>query len=325
MYVKRSIAEGWGTPIVAFGVLLGVWAERGGAEPEAWTALPGVLVSTLILRRLAVVDALIRVRSWMPMSLFMLLMAMPAWFQSVGTWQVVMVAYVVSLYFLLGSYEEPHAEYRLLASGLALGVACVVYPSLFVLAIAYIVSMGVHLRVLRLRSLMGFLIGLFTPLWLWVVGCMACGQWDFLRAFRQEIVALEYVGRAWIPVGVGLVMLYWIVLYVTGAFHYVLTCFDDKIRTRMCIYVLVIQSAVLFMLLFLQADRYMEIGAMLSLTLAPIVGHFVVLSEGRGASVWCVVLLVMYAALTAVPMETLSPLMDGLFEIVLRGEVMLKS
>lgn len=314
--LRERITDSWQAPVVALLVLLLVWWLRGGSDVSEWAALPAVLVCTLGMRRLAAENALVRVRTWLPTTLFVLLMALPEWLQEWGSWQLAVLAYGLSLYWLMQSYESPCAERGLLLAGGGLGVACVVYPSLLLLVVVYLISMSVHLQVFRLRALSGFVIGLVVPLLLCGSVCMAFDRWDVLAGWVGELGEVGFVGNELLPQEVALLSLYWLLLYATAAVHYVLNCFDDKIRTRMCLYVLILQCGVLLVLLFLQAGHYRELSAMLAVGLAPLLGHYVALSRGRWNGVWVLVLLALYVALLVLPQTEWAALLDGMLGVV---------
>ena len=84
-------------------------------------------------------------------------------------------------------------------------------------------------------------------------------------------------------------------LSFVSSLHYLRTAFNDKIRTRMFFYAILMVHAVLLLLLILRPADYAILLPMLAMNSAPLVGHHLTLARRRGSELWfytCLLFLV---------------------------------
>ena len=276
-----------------------VWLGGGLGDGARW----GAWLVTL-LTMLAVMDwnsraTLIKQRTRMASTTFFALLTAFAFLEP---WHASMVAalYYVAAHIVLSlCYQQPKSQGTAFHAFLLLGAGSFFFRPLLLLAPFFLISLGVHLRALTWRSLAASLLGLATPYWLVAAWQLAFGggvEWDVL--WRADELHFGLLRLASLD-GARTASLFFLLLYVAIALvDYMRTYYQDKIRTRMFIYAIMVQLAGLgAMLLFLPADFDATLR-LLCCAAAPLVGHHLTLARGRFVHWYFIATLALLLVLT---------------------------
>ena len=259
-----------------------------------WLGLLLVAVITYGLVECNNRNALLRVRSRMVGGTFLLFVMVCPLLHS-ASWQYLPAAALLLSYFaLFSTYGNPHAEGRVFHIFLAIGIASLFYGPLVLLVPVLLFSLVVHMRIMRLRTFGAALLGFLVPCWLYFgyalwtedLGTFLLhvqGMWRW-RPSGLEGVPAEALGTCSV---IGF-------LSFVAACDYLRTAFNDKIRTRMFFYAILMVHAVLLLLLILRPIDYAILLPILAVNSAPLVGHDLTLARRRGSELWfyiCLLLL----------------------------------
>lgn len=239
--------------------------------------------------------ALVRVsQRTVPALLFMLLAAAPAYHTLSQTHLSVLCSLLV--YFpLLAAYQQPQLTVLPYLAFLALGVNALVASPLLLLSIPLWVAMAM-MRSLSLRGWVATLLGILTPyLWWfalqpylppnWGVAPLTWSGWvSAWNGWAWQMGSTACYGR-----GTLLILLVWLV----GLVDILRTSANDRTRTRIHHYAILLVSAVALALLLL---RPVQAPFFLPWVLSGAAfggGHFLTLSTGKAAHVIAIILCVL--------------------------------
>ena len=91
-----------------------------------------------------------------------------------------------------------------------------------------------------------------------------------------------------------------IVLFVTGAIHFWLTSYMDKIRVRQIYTSLIILTLYTLLLLAVQPQQYNILIYMLTIAVSPIFAHFISLTRTRLSNIFFFVIMAVIVLLTGI-------------------------
>lgn len=306
--LKDRITTNTATLFVA-GVLTALlWLQTGfpsfsyGLAGKSLVNLEGFLATLCVmasLRHMSNGNALMRVRTWMVPSIFLIMSGAIFSLHALRPVQAGVFLYAFSQYYLLKSYQEYHAERFIVISFMFLGAASIFYPRLIYLSILYDVSMLVQLRAFMPRTILAGLFGLIVPIELYVGFLFLTGDPMQIYNYVNAVISFENLA---IPkwsltemVNLGFVVL----LFLIGCIHYSHTNFNDKIRTRMYFYIVILQTAGLLALLAAHPLDYDELLPFIVMESSPVVGHYLVFSRGKAGTVFFVLIILLIIVVAA--------------------------
>lgn len=292
----------WTLPIIAALAAL-TWliipllpaGEGQACNRNWWLGLPLVAAITYGLVECNNRNALLRVRSRMMGGTYLLfVMACPALHSA--SWQCLPAAALLLAYFaLFSTYGNPHAEGRVFHIFLPVGIASLLYAPLVLLVPVLLFSLAVHIRIMSHRTFGAALLGFLAPFWLVFGYTLWTGNTESFFLYIKGIWQWQPTGLGGVPAwAVGSCCIIGLLSFVSSL-HYLRTAFNDKIRTRMFFYAILMVHAVLLLLLILRPADYTILLPMLAMNSAPLVGHHLTLARRRGSELWfytCLLFLV---------------------------------
>lgn len=315
--MKDRITTSTATLFVAGLLAALLWLQTGlpvltqslDLEREKWLNAGGFFTTLLImasLRHMSNGNALMRVRTWMVPSIFLIMSGVIFSLHVLRPVQAGVFLYAFSQYYLLKSYQEYHAERFIVVSFIFLGAASIFYPPLIYLTVLYLVSMLVQLRAFMPRTILAGIFGLIVPIEFYVVFLFLMGKPNQIYNFFDSILKFEnLIIPEWTlteMVNLGFV----IVLFLIGCIHYAHTNFNDKIRTRMYFYIIILQTAGLLALLALHPLNYNDILPFVVMECSPVVGHYLVFSRGKVGGAFFILIILLTIAVAGFNIWTTS-------------------
>lgn len=227
-------------------------------------------------------------------------------------------------YFMFGAYQQPRAAGHVFHAFCCLAVGSLFFTPLICFAPFLLFYLGRHERALSWRTFWAAMVGLAVPYWFkaawkaynggfsWVAeACKQAGtlpptqRGDFHAAVEcfpvphptaglhaidfNVIAAADWTAIA--AVGV-------LVLFCTpAAVHCCRTSFNDKIRTRIYLYMLVWQEYLMIAFILLQPMSIMPLSAVLVMNSAPLLSHYFALGRGRVVDIMFILFVLSYLAL----------------------------
>ena len=311
-------------PVAAVLTTLLWWLPQGGYSLPYLLGWAVCAVAMFFIIETAAQNALIRVRSRMVSSLFLVLMAACGFLHELCPSLLVQLAVLVSFYSLLRTCEKARPELDIFHAFLCLSLGSLLWPPLLWLSIIMMLGQAIFLRSLSLRSFGAAVIGLIVPYVFWAAGLFLFGDINVIVAHAREIIApvftfveqvlhetdlaqtydwpswctLErqhltgYTSHLFLNRRSELAALILVLLIgATGSLFYTSHSYDDKIRVRMCHYTFIFVQAFVALWLILQPWQFRFLFPLLLLTSVPACAHWATFSHSWFARAWFIVLL----------------------------------
>lgn len=252
--------------------------------------------------------ALIRVRSQSISTLYAFLAATLLFPRIAWSDAAAALCLCAAYYFLFGAYQQPRAVGHVFHAFLCLSLGSLFFTPLILFAPCLIFYVAHHARALSWRTWWAAVVGLVTPYWFkaawiaynggfaWVAdACRQIGdlppslRFDFhaivaciphpLPAFGLQPIDYNVLLHAdWTALtALGLMVLFTVI----AAIHYRRTSFNDKIRTRIFLYMLIWQNYFILAFILLQPTALIPLFAVMVMNSAPLLAHHYALGRGR--------------------------------------------
>lgn len=286
----------WTLPVIACLALV-LWMLPDVTSVQLWGGLALTGVVTYVVMELNNRFQLLRIRSRMMSSTFhfltLLCPALHVWHPHMLS----LLCYALSYALLFASYQQVRPEGYVYHAFLLLGLGSLLFPPLLVAGVGYWVSMLFQLRVMSWRSVAASLLGVLTPFWLWVVWLLWHGGIEPLPALFMQ------AWPAW-PPSYSALTLPQLITAGTVAFYLLLAfiylrrnAYNDKIRTRMLIYVIVTQEVLLLAGMLLLPQAFLTQFHLFLFNSSLLIAHHMSLARGRLFDLWFYLSLLLLVAL----------------------------
>lgn len=240
--------------------------------------------------------SLMRVRSRMTSSTFLLLMAACPLLQTWTTQMLVPLSLLLCYFCLFRSYQKVRAEADFFHAFSFLGLGCLFFPQLLYFVPLLLVSCLVQLRSLSLRSFMACLLGLSLPYWCYAGYSIWHNQLDLTVLHFEQLLTLQMPDYHALTVSQVLSGGFVMAATMLATFHYQRTAYHDKIRTRMFLNLLVTQEYLIILLMVGQPQHFETMLRLLIVNSSPLIAHYLTLAKGRFFHIWFIFCLLLYAA-----------------------------
>lgn len=278
---KNRIVGSTATLVAAIAISALCWCLTGIGVPSNWVGFGAAVVAMASLRCMVNGNALMRVRTWIVPSVFIVLYATSWETHRLNASIIGAGCYALSQYFLFKSYQDYHAERRVVLAFTLLSAGSLFFPPLLYLSVAYYAALLIQLRAFTLRTLLAGLFGLLIPLELYAAGVFLSGHGELLYTYTDTLTDFKAPSLPqWsLPQWIDATMM--TALFVTAGIHFFFTSFNDKIRVRMCFYVIIVQCTLLYATLALQPQLFYSLFPFIALESSPVIGHYLAFSKGR--------------------------------------------
>lgn len=303
--------------LARFVLPVSVTAEEVGSRMPwgtCWQMLPefvalwgGLLVYVLTAYLLILLNntyGLIRQRASFQSAVYLLLVSLCPDLYGLQAGHVAGVSIVGSLFFLFRAYRSSSAPTDLFLATACMGAGALFVPCLtFLLPIYWIGAYS--LQALSWRGFFASLLGWMFPFWFLLGHAYFYGDMQLFVAPFAEMLHFTTpfqgfnAGRLW-------TFVYLFILFLVSACHVLLHGLEDKIRTRCCLRFFVLLGVCLFLCVGLQPTLYAALLPVLAACVGVLAGHFFVLTRGRLANIFFVVVLLAGLALYLINLWMLS-------------------
>ncbi len=206
-----------------------------------------------------------------------------------------------SYYLIFKSYQQTNVSVCFLHTFLCIGLGSLLFPQLLYFAPFYFWYASVYLRSLTWHSFWAGLTGLILPYWFMAGYALYTGEISILKAHFCELTnfrafSLEtYLQHPPLQAAIiGLIVIFSLV----ASIHYIRTSFNDKIRTRMFMYLILFQEFLITLFLILQPMHFGILSGLLIMNSAPILSHFFALTGSKLTNAAFILFLVLFTVLS---------------------------
>lgn len=273
-----------------------------------------LLVTTCILMELNNRNVLLRIRSRMVSSVWLIAIASVFIPHGFTVSLIVTLCATAAYYLLFCTYQQRDSVISAFHYALFLGVGSILEPHLLVFLPMFLWHQIAFLRSISLRSFCAVLVGCLFPLCLWGGYWVLRDDYTAILVWWDRLVTYyeldpdTYLGLSLQQVASwGLISL----LSIVSLIHYLSTSYNDKIQVRMLLYILVVQFVVVDAYMALQPQHLDAAMPLLVLTGAPLIAHFFALTGSWFTNALFVLSVLLFGALIYLNyfMETI-PLSD---------------
>lgn len=285
------------TGVYAFAVC----ALGGLFTEQLWVQFVLLAVSSFLMMELNNVNALIRIYSRMVSCSFLVLAVMSQYLVVDVRCGIVQACFIAFYLFLFSAYQDNRAMGRVFYAFLMLGIASTMFVQILFFVPLVWVLLCTNLMVRSFRAFVSSLFGLLVPYWFMVAYYLYIDDVDSLLDHFLQIAQFGPVlGWMDMPVSHILTAAYVVILAVVGMIHFRLNNYKDKIRTRMLfeIFSVLALAAIVFMILQPQHIDYLL--ALLIVSMSPMIGHYIALTNTFITNISFYVMLVVALIITCV-------------------------
>ena len=302
-WLQNKVAESRLTLPVSVALFIVVRLFQGvGVSLTAAAAALLCLCTAAVMLETNVALQILRVRSRLGESLWLLLAAAMPFLYGLGAPAGCAFCLAAGMGLLLCCYQNRNAVLLVFHSFLFLGAGSLLSPVMIPLALLFYFCLAFLMRAFSWKGLWAGIVGLLTPYWCWVAWEACVG--DVMRVADHVLAlwlwVLDWDGLSLLP-AVRLLPVWCLLVFfgLTGIIHYMRKRYDDKIRTRMMLYVYVCVTVFLHVAFLLLPGQRMELLAMMAVSTSPLMAHYWAMTRGRVGWIVLMVSLVGWLAVLA--------------------------
>ena len=253
--------------------------------PYGVAAIVAYVMAIYIIMETNNQNALIRVRTRIVSAIWALLIGILPSAHHLSGGLCAALGLAASHHLLFRSYQKFQPVTDVFHAFAFYGIACIAMPQLVVLIPLYYWYLIVFMRCITWRVFWAGVVGMLTPMWLMFGYCILTGSWEYVfdrvevlaDSFRPDIADWACL-LSWSSPGV-LVFAFLTLTGFLGIVHFMQSRYDDKIRTRMLLYIYVWQSVGVWLVTVFNPSVYEEFIPSLVVCLSPILAHHFALTN----------------------------------------------
>lgn len=282
------------------------WLPRRPYTHWELGALAACLLTSYLITEMNNRNALIRVYSRSVCSVFLLLVGSMGVLHGWSWPWVAVPALVASLFLLTRIDGVGNTVVHTYHIFVVLGVASLFSPYYIWFGLILYWHIAATFRKLTFKGFFAGIIGLATPIWVALCTCLLTDRWTMVEQWWNELTNLRSItAEAFARVDTGVLACWGLltVMLATGSVHYLLNSYEDKVRTRHLIYMLMTQSAFTLVLAALQPHWAPGLLPVMVVSASVLPAHYLTLQRTWWASnvLWlfiiCLISLAVYTCL----------------------------
>ena len=296
---QNLVAESRLTLPVVIVWAVAVWIACGLLSKQLWMQFACFGVSSFLMMVLNNVNVLIRIYSRMVSCSFLVLSCAACFlFDSMGD-GIVQLCIIASYLTLFRTYQDNRSVGWTFYAFLSLGIGSVVFPQMLLFVPLLWILMAVCVISFSPRTFMSSLLGLLTPYWLVLVWLLYEGNVSWLGAHFLSVVRFTTpFDLSGIGIHQWLTFAFVLVAALTGAIHFILYSYQDRIRIRLIYEMFMTIDGFCFLLALVQPQFFDCLMGMAIVLTAPLIGHFLALTHSRLSGIAFIVFAVAALGLT---------------------------
>lgn len=257
------------------------------------------LVAGYLLVELNNSNALIRIRTRLTTTSYIMLLSAMTFLHPFQKGQFIVICMLLSYHILLRSYQQFRPEGYIFFSFLFLSAGSIFFCQLLYLVPFYFLCMGLYFRSLTLKSLFAGLLGSLLPY---------IGLFTYAYYFKGDVYVLPKIWTyltTFQPVDYSCLNEHQlasfaliVLLSLIGIVHYLRTHFQDKIRIRMTFYFFIVMDVLYILMIALMPQYFNTLVFILLMNSSPLIAHYFALTHTRVTNIVFIVCVVLLMFLT---------------------------
>ncbi len=256
--------------------------DRLNFDQSHFAALALVALTAYVLIEMNNVNILIRVRTRMVSSIWLVSAAVIESFHNYSSGLVAAFFLALAFHLMFSTYQHRDCQASTFHYAVAIGVASIFVPFCVALLPLFLWHQTFFLRSMSIRSLCAAIVGFIFPWILWVSYCVYKEYYTYLTEWVSQLTTYypiqwdSYTQLTYHQIASwGMVSLWTFI----GAIHYLSTTYYDKIQVRMMLYSFVIIFFFVEAFIALQPQNLDVMLPMLTMAGAPLMAHFYALTK----------------------------------------------
>lgn len=298
---QKKISNSRWTALCTSTIAMGIWALAwlSNRQMSVAESSVGIAVAAILMGQLNNAHALIRIYSRMIMCSFLVMATVATFLFSNTTFALTALLSVVFYTFIFRCYQDKESPGWTFYAYLAVGIVSVFWIQvLFFLPILWIAN-GNNLMAMSLRNIIASLLGIIAPYWFLFAWYALTGDFGvFLRHFADIAEFHQPMDLASLNAHQLVALGFVLVIAITGFIHYGNTSHRDNIRTRMFYEMFITVDVTAIVFLILQPQHYAPLYGIMAVNTAPLIGHFIALTDTRWTNRYTIALIFVAAVIT---------------------------
>ena len=279
---------------------VGCWLLCGLVKEGWWIQFGCFILSTYMMVELNNSNALIRIYSRMVSSAFIMLICAACFLFGSIHGAISQVCVIVTYLILFHTYQDKQSTGLTYYAFLFTGLASLAFVHILFFVPFLWLLMSTHLQSFSWRTFFASVMGVITPYWFG--GCWLIYQEDFEPVtdhFRQ-LAEFQFPFDYSLLSASQIITFFFIVIIATiGTIHYWRTSYNDKIRIRQLYGIFIWMDALSILFVCLQPQHYDSLIRLMIINTAPLIAHFIALTQTRVTNITFHILYLTAIVLTA--------------------------
>ncbi len=250
-------------------------------DNSLWLHMACVVLTGYVMLLINNNNALIRIYSRLPSSIFLVLAVMVTCLCKSLEANVVQLFFALHLLTLFRTYQNKRGMGDVCASFIMLGVASTMFVQiLFFVPFSWLLLI-VRMQAGSVKNFFASIIGLLVPYWLWAAYTVYIGDYMCVIDHLASIATFEPLCQGIMSPSMLVNLVF---IYVTGIVaiaHFYRYSYHESIRTRMMFYSLILLFLLISLFIVLQPSHSAFLLRMLIVTASPVVAHYFTFTRSR--------------------------------------------
>lgn len=275
--LRTRITQSDGTLVLILFATIPVWMAGHWGDTHRWLCLLASLLAAYLVLEMNNRCHLMRERSRMMSTVFLLLVACMGFLHDDLRSCVLALSLSATNFSLLTAYQQRNPVWNAAAAFLSLGIGICLFPPL-ILAVPLLWFGCYHyVQIFSARVWRASIFGLAVP----VLYAALYFVWKGSPLPNLEQTYLHWPHYEWPSLSIIVSVATLLVIALWSIAHFGRTSYKDNTRTRLSIQMLTMEFYFLFVLAALWPDKEGCLTAALIVCTAPVIGHYAALSESR--------------------------------------------
>ena len=260
-----------------------VWLLKGVVAHRWWLQLACFAVTVYLVVELNNNHALLRIRSRMVSTVFIMLSCMASPLFPHLESAIIMMGMAAFMLILFHSYQNREAAGRVFYAFLLYGCCTCVFVQLFYLLPVLWLLMATQLQAQNGKLLTASLLGITTPYWLGLPILIFTHNFTQVAEHFMSITYFMPIGEAYgtLTVNSVIVMAFTTVLLGLSIIHFWQYSFEDKIRIRLLFGFLTVMALLSVVCLLVQPQFFSRLMPMVIMFSSPLIAHYFTFTESK--------------------------------------------
>lgn len=300
--IQNIVAESRRTLSITATYAIIVWLLAGLIGQGRWLQFACFVLSVYLMMLLNNENLLIRIYSRMVSVSYILLSCAALFLFDSLSGAFFQPALIASIFCLFKTYQDRSSAGWTYYTFLFLGLGSLLdVHALYLLPVFWLMMM-LTVYSFSWRTLMASLLGIATPYWFTLAWYAWQGEGDispWLLHFTEFASLQQLFSYSGLSLQHLLLIVFLVSLFLLGAIHFVVTSYMDKIRVRQMYYSLIVLMIFSCILVALLPQLYHLTFHIMIISVSPIIGHFMALTNSRLTNILFFVLAAVTLFLTS--------------------------